>query len=105
MWRRYRGDRCNARRAVWCEHAPISELAAGVSLVLALRAPASVRWGFNGWQDIVERETTPNSLGLHVLHVDTARMTAGETLDFTFRYLPGDHWIGSDYRIEVKSAA
>ncbi len=105
VWRRYRGDRCNARRAVWCEHAPISELAAGVSLVLALRAPASVRWGFNGWQDIVERETTPNSLGLHVLHVDTARMTAGETLDFTFRYLPGDHWIGSDYRIEVKSAA
>ena len=105
VWRRYHGERCKARRAVWCEHAPITELAAGVSLVIALRAHASVRWGFNGWQDIVERETTPNSLGLHVLYVDTARMTAGQKLDFTFRYLPGDHWIGADYHIEVKSAA
>jgi glucoamylase len=105
VWQRYQGVRCKVARAIWCEHAPITELAEGASLVIALRAPASVRWGFNGWQDIVERPTTSNSLGLHLLLIDTAHLMAGQKVDFTFRSSPGDHWIGVDYHIEVKSAA
>ena len=105
VWQRYGGKRCKAARAIWCEHAPISEFIEGASLVLALHAPASVRWGFRGWQDIVEQRTTPNSLGLHVLNIETAHMTIGQTMDFTFRYTPGDHWIGTDYHIQLKSAA
>ena len=105
VWRRYGGERCKASRAIWCEHAPISEFIEGASLLLALRAPAMVRWGFNGWRDIAELPTTPNSLGLHILNIDTARMMAGHRVDFTFRYSPGDHWIGSDYQVQAKSAA
>jgi glucoamylase len=105
VWQRYHGIRCRAMRAIWCEHAPITQLAAGMSLVVALRAPASVRFGFNDWQDVVELPTVPNSLGLHVLHIDTARLTAGQRVDFTFRYSVGDRWIGADYHIAVKSAA
>ncbi len=104
VWQRYGGKRCKATRAIWCEHAPISELIEGASLVLALRAPASVRWGFCGWQDIEEQSTTLNSLGLHVLNIETAHMTIEQTIDFTFRYMPGDHWIGADYHIQFKSA-
>jgi glucoamylase len=104
VWQRYHGIRCRAMRAIWCEHAPITQLAAGMSLVVALRAPASIRFGFNDWQDVVELPTVPNSLGLHVLHIDTARLTAGQRVDFTFRYSAGDRWIGADYHIEVKSA-
>jgi glucoamylase len=105
VWQRYHGERRKATRAIWCEHAPIAELAAGASLVVALRAPASVRWGFDGWQQIEERPTIPNSLGLHVLWVDTSRMAAGQKVDFTFRYAKGDRWIGVDYHIEVRPAA
>jgi len=75
-----------------------------MSLILALRAPASVRFGFNGWQDIVELPTVPSSLGLHVLRIDTARLSAGQRVDFTFRYSAQDRWIGVDFHIEVKSA-
>jgi len=105
VWRRYRGERCKAARAIWSERAPITELQSRTSLTVALRAPAQVRWGFNGWQDIQEDSTRPNSLGLHVLSIDTARMTAGETLDFTFRLTAGDRWIGVDYHLEVKERA
>jgi glucoamylase len=106
VWQRYRGERRKATsRAIWCAQAPITTLAAGNSLVVVLCAPASVRWGFNAWQNIVERPTTPNSLGLHVLPIDTVRMTAGQTVDFTFRYAPGEQWIGIDYHVEVTSAA
>jgi glucoamylase len=105
VWQRYHGERCKATRAIWCEHAPITALAAGTSLAVALRAPASVRFGFNDWQNIEERPTTPNSLGLHVLYVDTSRMTIGQKVDFTFRYSKGDQWIGVDYHIEVEAGA
>jgi glucoamylase len=105
VWRRYGGERCKSERAIWSEAAPIGELTQGASLLVALRTPAVVRWGFNGWQTIMERPTAANSLGLHVVHIDTARMLAGETLDFTFRRTSGEHWVGLDYRLQVKSPA
>src|SRR5450759_42995 len=49
----------------------------------AIAVPSSVRFGFNDWQDVVELPTVPNSLGLHVLHIDTARLTARQRVDFT----------------------
>jgi glucoamylase len=104
VWQRYRGERCKAARAIWCEHAAITYIEAGESLIVALRAPAIVRFGFNGWRDIVDAPTTPNSLGMHVLYIDTSRLIAGQKLDFTFRYSPGDHWIGADFHIDVRAA-
>jgi len=104
VWQRYHGVRPRAKRAIWCEQAPITELIEGMSLILALRAPANVRFGFNGWQDIVELPTVPNSLGLYVLYIDTARLSARQRVDFTFRYTARERWIGVDYRIEVRSA-
>jgi glucoamylase len=105
VWRRYKGECCRSIRAIWSEAAPISECAAGDSLIVALRSPAIVRWGFNGWQNIMERATTPNSLGVHVVLIDTASMMAGQMVDFTFRTMPGDHWVGVDYHLQMKSSA
>ena len=71
--------------------------------VLALRAPASARWGFDAWQVIAERQTAPNCLGLHLLQIDTARLVGGQRVNFTYRYSAGDAWIGADYQIQVTS--
>lgn len=101
VWQRYHGERCKARYAIWREQAPITELGAGAALIVALRKPATVRYGFNGWRDIVERPTTPNSLGLHLLQIDTARVVAGQKVDFTFRYSADNDWIGADYQVRV----
>ncbi len=103
VWRRYQGQRCQSACAIWSEAAPISDFTAGASLIVALRAPAIVRWGFNGWQDSVERASTTNSLGLHVVVIDAAPATVGQVLDFTFRFMPGDHWVGIDYRLQIKA--
>ena len=103
VWGRYQGTRCQAMRAIWSEPAQISEFAAGASLIVALRTPAIVRWGFNGWRDTVERTTTWNSLGLHVVLIDTLSTMAGQVLDFTFRSMPGDHWIGVDYHLQIRN--
>jgi hypothetical protein len=82
---------------------PINFARMSPGAVLAPRAPASARWGFDAWQDIAERQTAPNSLGLHLLQIDTARLVAGQRVNFTYRYSAGDAWIGADYQIQVTS--
>ena len=103
VWRRYGGKRSTPSRATWCEHAAINAIPAGVALVLALREPAIVRYGVNGWQDIVDAPTSPNSLGVHTLTIDAAKLARGERLDFTFRYMPGERWVGEDYRVSIEA--
>ena len=100
VWQRYRGERPALRRVVWCEHAPASELPQGCALTLALREPGTFRWGLDGWQDVREQQTAANPLGLHLLEIDTARLTAGRSIDVTFRRAAAD-WVGRDYRIAV----
>src|ERR1700722_6664309 len=104
VWKRYGGKRAAPSRAAWCEHSAITGIRAGMSLVLALREPAIVRHGLDGWRGIVEEPTSPNSLGVHVLIIDTASLAAGRRLDFTFRYMPGDRWVGQDYHISIDAA-
>ncbi len=103
VWQRYRGRRCAVTRSFWTEQAPITAVTAGDSLSIALGAPGHVRWGFNGWQSIMDQPTMPNSLGLHMLDIDTSRLTAGETVDFTFRFAPDDRWVGIDFHVAVTS--
>lgn len=105
VWRRYGGRRSTPSRALWCEHAAITEIAPGLALVLALREPAIVRFGFDGWTRVTDAPTAPNSLGVHVLKIDTSKLAAGQRLDFTFRYMPGERWVGEDFQIEVKTPA
>lgn len=102
VWRRYGGKRPTPVRAIWCEHAAITTVTPGMSVVLALREPAVVRYGFDGWRDIVDAPTTPNGLGVHVLAIDTSRLVHGRRLDFTFRYMPGERWVNEDYRVDVE---
>ena len=105
VWGRYQGERRQAVHAIWSESAPIGEFTVGASLIVALRSPAIVRWGCNGWQAIKERSTTPNSLGVHIVLIDTASTMSGQMLDFTFRTMPGDHWVGVDYHVKMKPPA
>jgi glucoamylase len=105
VWQRYHGVRPRPSRAMWCEHAAISEIPAGVKLVIALLEAATVRFGFNGWQRISNAATTPSALGVHVATIDTSALAVGQTIEFTFEYSAGDRWIGTDYRIEVKEPA
>ncbi len=99
VWERYRGERPLLTRIIWTEQAPAPQLPEGCALTIALRAPGVIRWGLDGWQDLREQETRPNPLGLHLLELDTPRLRAGHTLDFTYRNATG--WAGRDFHILV----
>jgi len=105
VWKRYGGERPVLKRVLWCEHAPAPDLPQGCSLTLALREPGTFRWGLDGWQDTREQQTWPNPLGLHLLEVDTTRLTAGQRIDLTFRHAAGDAWVGRDFAIRITAPA
>ena len=83
----------------WALAAPATSLPEGCALTLTLREPGAVRWGLDGWQDIREQSTSANSLGVHVLEIDTVRLRAGRHVDLTFR--SGTRWVGRDFRVQV----
>jgi len=99
VWERYRGERPLLTQVLWTEQAPVTQLPEGCALTLALREPGTVHWGLDGWQEARDQDTRPNSLGLHLLHVDTPLLRAGRSFDFTFRN--GANWVGRDFHIRV----
>jgi glucoamylase len=102
VWERYRGERPPLTRVLWSEQAPAVELPEGCALTIALKEAGAVRWGVDGWQDVREQSTTANSLGVHVLEIDTVRLHAGRRIDMTYR--SGAAWVGRDFRIGVVAA-
>jgi glucoamylase len=99
VWERYQGQRPVLGRVIWTEQAPVTRLRQGCALTVALRQPGAVRFGLDGWQGLREQPTSANSLGLHVLEIDTAPLRAGRTVDFTFRQ--GAQWVGGDFHLRV----
>jgi glucoamylase len=99
VWERYHGQRPQLSRVVWTEQAPVTRMPAGCDLTIVLREPGAVRFGFDNWQDTQQAPTTANSLGLHVLKIETAKLRAGRVVDFTFRR--GAQWLGSDFHIHI----
>ncbi|HVN44701.1 MAG TPA: glycoside hydrolase family 15 protein [Steroidobacteraceae bacterium] len=99
VWRRYEGQRPRLNQLFWTEPAPVSTVPEGCACTLALREAATVRWGVDGWQDVREHSTSANRLGLHLLQLDTQRLRAGRSIDFTYR--TGSRWVGTDFRLQV----
>jgi glucoamylase len=72
----------------------------GAALVVALRAPATVHWGVDGWRDVADVETEPAGLGLHTAELPTAAFAAGRVVDLTWRDREAGLWAGTDHRVE-----
>jgi glucoamylase len=70
-------------------------------LTIALKAPALVHWGINGWKNIRDSETHDSGLGLHVVDLPVAALAAGETIQFTFLWRDSSTWEGRDYQVSL----
>jgi glucoamylase len=105
VWQRYRGERPALRRVIWCQHAPVSEIPADCELTLALREAGTFHVGFDGWQEVRDLPTVPNSLGLHIVNLDAPRLVAGRSIDLTYRSGSAGAWAGRNFRILVTPGA
>jgi glucoamylase len=100
-WLRYGGVRPRIDYEIWGPAYRPRRLIAGHRLTIALRAPASVRWGINHWTNVSEIETRDTGIGVHVVDLPVAGLVSGETIQFTFRWHEPDTWEGLDYEVLV----
>ncbi|MEO8410032.1 MAG: glycoside hydrolase family 15 protein [Propionivibrio sp.] len=103
VWERYQGQRPTLARALWMLRFPVTSLPAGRQLRICLPGPATVHYGFNGWQEIADVATVDSGLGLHFADVPVARLVAGEWIEFTWYWTDPQRWEGRDFRVEIVS--
>ncbi len=105
VWERYRAQRPMPRCSVWLAHAPMSRGIVGTDSLVCLHEPALVHWGVDGWHDTADVPTQAlPALGLHVAQLPTARLRAGQAVDFTWRREASGEWLGVDQRLVLVSA-
>lgn len=99
-WKRYQGQRPTIDYDFWRLNARFSTLKAGKTLTIALKAPARVHWGINGWNCLTDIDTR-ETLGLHVADLPTAALSTGTTIQFTFLWREPKAWEGHDYEVLI----
>jgi glucoamylase len=80
---------------------PVVSVKVGQPLSVCLPAPAMVRWGTDGWQAVTDTPTRDTGLGVHVAELPVRQLSAGQWIDFTFRWSDPDRWEGQDFRVGV----
>ncbi|APZ44682.1 glycosyl hydrolase [Acidihalobacter ferrooxydans] len=99
-WARYGGQRPTLDYVLWRFRQRPRTLRQGQELRVLLRAPATVHWGVDGWQDVRDTPTEDWALG-HLACLPTGRLAVGSRIDFTFRWSADGQWQGEDFAVEV----
>ncbi len=100
-WARYRGVRPTPAAEIWGPGYRPRRIRPGQGLSIALTAPATVRWGVDGWQGVQDIDTRDTGLGVHVADLPIGKLEAGGSVQFTFRWAASGAWEGQDYEVVV----
>jgi glucoamylase len=100
-WNRYQGKRPVISHHIWGPIFRPRHIMAGNKFSIALRAPARVHWGINGWQRVKDIDTRDTGLGVYVVDLPLAGLKVGDTVQFTFCWLENKTWEGRDYEVQL----
>jgi glucoamylase len=101
VWARYCGKRPEKRKIFWLKQAPVSTMAHGTTLVIALPFASTVSWGFDGWQNSAQKQTGKSGLGLYRIEIDSSALSPGSRIDFTYRNDQTGKWAGIDFSVKI----
>ncbi|HZB95318.1 MAG TPA: glucan 1,4-alpha-glucosidase [Herpetosiphonaceae bacterium] len=99
---RYIVEQRKSNLFVWGFNHKIPTMPARQKLRLEVRAPAIVHWSADGWKTTHDTPTWPTGLGVHVADLPTERLSAGETVTFTFHWTEVDRWEGTDFEVKIE---
>ncbi|HEY5065733.1 MAG TPA: glucan 1,4-alpha-glucosidase [Xanthobacteraceae bacterium] len=86
----------------WRLASPIGTIAHGRLLRLELLEPARVHWSADDWATVVDTDTRPTGLGMHILDIPIEAHSAEATIRFTFFWTLRNSWEGKDFEVEIK---
>jgi glucoamylase len=100
-WARYQGKRPKISHTIWGPRCRPRRVRLGDQFTIALRSPAQVHWGLNGWKTVRDSETRDMELGVYAVDLPLAGLNVGETVQFTFYWLDQKIWEGQDYEVQI----
>jgi hypothetical protein len=86
------GSGARRRRSIVCRPGP--------ALAIENAEPFILHFGFDGWQNVAERASTPLAFTLHGVRLEPNELADHAVLDFTRRSPPGS-WEGADHAVEL----
>jgi len=73
----------------------------GKVLRLEVLEEATVRWTADDWTTFVDLDTRDTGLDIHVADLPTSRLPSGSRVVFTFRWVQGNRWEGTNFEVIV----
>jgi glucoamylase len=87
----------------WRTDTPFDVLPATRDLLIEMERPFVLHMGFDGWQAIEDRPSSPLAFGRHGVRVRRAELTGRMVLDFTRYFVKDAKWEGIDHSIKLAS--
>jgi glucoamylase len=99
---RYLVDRTSSGHQIWRFNHKIRTMSPGMTLRIETLAPARLHWSVDEWRTIHDTASRDTTIGVHVTEPQTAALSGGARVRFTF-YWPGvDRWEGTDFVVAVE---
>ena len=89
----------------WRIDTPFEAIAAERDLLIDLAEPFVVHLGFDGWQDIEDRPSSPLPFGRHGVRLTRSDLAGHRMLDFALYFPDDDRWLGVDYTVQLPSTS
>jgi glucoamylase len=99
---RYAAKPRAARTWHWRAEARFTHLARGRRLAIEHRGPFVLRYGFDGWQQVVEKVAAPGPFGMYAVTFAPDEIEKFATMQFTRRFDRG--WENVDYSLTLGQA-
>ncbi|GFO57892.1 glucan 1,4-alpha-glucosidase [Geomonas silvestris] len=102
--KRYLKDRVRAPRRTWRFNHKLRSMKAGLDLRIETLAPALIYWSCDGWETVSHAASRATGLGLEVTDLETAGLSAGKRVIFTFYWPDAGTWEGTDFLVRLEEA-
>jgi glucoamylase len=83
---------------------PFDALPADRDLLVEMPDPFTLHLGFDGWQGIKDRPSTPLPFGMHGVRLAKGELARRRVLDFTCYLVDEARWEGRDHHVRLGSS-
>jgi glucoamylase len=101
--RHLQGKAARANTWHWRTDTPFDVLPANRELLIEMERPFVLHMGFDGWQAIEDRPSSPLPFGRHGVRLRRAEFAGRSVLDFTRYFVTDAKWEGRDHSIKLSS--
>jgi glucoamylase len=99
---RYIVEKRKAEYFGWRFNNKVRSMPQGKKLRLVLLDAALVHWTSDGWQTTNDLYARDTRLGVYAADLPTSFLKSGQVIEFTFRWLQGQAWEGTNYSVVVE---